>query len=107
MIKTSIWKTLNTKTKELVKKLEKKPEKPKGIKETKCTCSACGNVWFYGKQEVQDQKANVASNAGKALACCGGCWPALLIPDKQIIDLNKCPKCGSKAVKREEVMHHV
>src|SRR5699024_1058330 len=26
-------------------------EKPKQIKETKCTCQACGKVWFYGKEE--------------------------------------------------------
>lgn len=80
---------------------------PKIIKETKCTCSACGNVWFYGKQEAWEQKANAMSNAGKAMSCCGGCWPALFIHDKQVIDLNKCPKCGSKAVKKEEVTHSV
>lgn len=94
------WKNLNTKTKELSKN-------PKTIKETKCTCNACGNIWFYGKQEAWEQKANAMSNVGKSMMCCSGCWPALFIHDKKTIDLGKCPKCGSKAVKKEEVIHNV
>jgi len=86
---------------------KKENNKPKEIQETKCTCQACGNVWFYGKTEKRDQDLNAMSNAGKGLMCCSGCTPALLIPDKKIIDLNKCPKCNSKAVKKEAVTHHV
>jgi predicted nucleic-acid-binding Zn-ribbon protein len=79
----------------------------KWIKETKNTCKACGNVWFYGKQEVKQQKAAAMQNAGKGMMCCGGCLPAALIPDKKVIDLSKCPKCGSKAVVCEKVTHRV
>jgi len=46
-------------------------------------------------------------NLGKSMMCCGGCLPAVLIPDKKVIDLNKCPKCGSKVIKKEEVIHEV
>jgi len=27
------------------------------LRETRCTCSACGNVWYYGKEEVQKNNA--------------------------------------------------
>jgi predicted nucleic-acid-binding Zn-ribbon protein len=81
--------------------------KPKQIKETKCTCQACGNTWFYGKEDVRENKMNTMSNAGKGLACCGGCLPALLVPDKKVIDLGKCPKCNSKAIKKETVIYDI
>jgi len=79
----------------------------KEISETKCTCSACGNVWYYGKQEDLENRANAMSNLGKSMMCCGGCLPALLIPDKKLVDLSKCPKCGSKAITKEEIIHRV
>ena len=77
------------------------------IKETKCTCAACGNVWFYGKEEEKEKKLNQLHNASKAMMCCSGCLPALLIKERGVRDLNKCPKCGSKAVSKEIVVHNV
>lgn len=50
---------------------------------------------------------NALSNVSKAMMCCSGCFPALLIQDKKVIDLNKCPKCGSIAVKKEIIIHNV
>lgn len=92
-------------------------EKPKQIKETKCTCQACGKVWFYGKEEVYENRgkklenfSSSMSNAGKDMMCCTGCFPALFIPEKQekeVKDLNQCPECRSKAVNKEEVIHNV
>jgi len=89
--------------------------KKKMIKETRCTCEACGNVWYYGKEEAWanageklENFGNSMSNAGKDMMCCGGCVPALFIPEKQekkSKDLNQCQNCGSKAVKKEEVTH--
>ncbi|MFA5792205.1 MAG: hypothetical protein WC884_04215 [Candidatus Paceibacterota bacterium] len=79
----------------------------KEISETKCTCISCSNVWFYGKQDEQEQNLNKMATVGKGLLACSCCLPALLIPDKKIVDLAKCPKCGSKAVKKENVVHHV
>lgn len=91
--------------------------KIKQIKETKCTCSACGKVWFYGKEEAfknfgekLENVGNSMSNTGKDMMCCSGCLPALFIPNKQkkeVKDLNQCPECGSKAVKKEVVVHNV
>ncbi len=90
------------------RKTEKQEElTTKKIKETQCTCSVCGHTWFYGKQEVLEQTSATMENLGKSMACCTGCLPAIFIPDKKVIDLNKCPKCGSKAIKKEEVIHEV
>lgn len=87
------------------------------IRETKCTCQACGNVWYYGKQEAWENKAknmencgNSMSNTGSDMMCCGGCAPAVFIPQKQatqVKDLSKCPKCNSSAIRKEEVVHEV
>ncbi len=79
----------------------------KTVQETRCTCQACGNVWFYGKQDVKMNQANAMGNLGKSMMCCGGCWPALLIPDKKIVNLGKCPKCNSTAVIKEQVTYEV
>ena len=77
------------------------------IRETKCSCNACGNVWHYGKEEVTKNTAAKMHQVEKAMMCCGGCFPALLIPNQQVVDLDKCLKCGSKAVRKEVVTHHV
>lgn len=82
-------------------------KKLKEIKETKCVCESCKNVWFYGKEEETERSLNALRNVSKALMCCSGCLPALFISDKEIKDLNKCPKCGSRVVKKEIIIHHV
>ena len=41
------------------------------------------------------------------MMCCTGCAPALLIPNQEVVDLNKCPKCGSRAITKETVEHEV
>ncbi|MCM2675556.1 hypothetical protein [Alkalicoccobacillus plakortidis] len=91
--------------------------KTKKIIETKCTCKGCGNVWFYDKRDEAQIKAdkweaagNSMSNAGKSMMCCGGCLPAIFIPEKdkvKVKDLNVCEKCGSKAVTKETIEHNV
>ena len=76
------------------------------IFETKCTCQACGNVWFFGKHDQLEQLENASTNCLKAYYGC--CNPLLLfLPDKKIVELDRCPKCGSKAVKSEEVVHEI
>ncbi len=89
----------------------------KRIKETKCSCQACGNIWYYGKAEESEISTqnmqncgNATSNLGNEMMCCGGCLPALFIPPKQMIpvkDLKKCPKCNSSAIKKEEVAYEI
>lgn len=77
------------------------------IRETKCTCKSCGKIWHYGKTDVLNSTADTLSNFGKDMMCCTGCMPALIIPDKKVTDLNKCPNCGSKAIYKEEVIHEI
>jgi ribosomal protein L32 len=85
---------------------DKKP-KTKTIKETRSTCNSCGKVWHYGKQEQLEGAGAAMSNAGKSMMCCTGCAPAALIPDKKVADLNKCPECGSKDIRKEKIVHEV
>lgn len=80
---------------------------PKTISETRATCQSCGNIWHYGKNEQFENFTNSLNNAGNAMMCCGGCLPALFMSSKPVVDLNKCPKCGSKAVKTQQVTHEV
>lgn len=77
------------------------------ITETRVTCSACGNVWHYGKAEQLEAAGAALSNAGKSMMCCTGCVPAVAIPDKKVLDLGKCQKCGSRAIKKETIEHEV
>lgn len=77
------------------------------IRETRATCGACGNVWHYGKADQLQSAGAAMQNAGQAMMCCGGCVPAAWMPQKNVIDLGKCPKCGSRAVTRRIVEHEV
>lgn len=87
------------------------------IKETKCTCKACGEVWFYGKEEKWENAGekmencgNEMSNAGRDMMCCSGCLPAAFLPikpTKEVRDLDQCANCGSRAVEKEVVVHRV
>jgi len=87
--------------------ISNKIPKTKTITETRCTCNSCGKVWHYGKQEQLQSAGNAMSNVGKSMMCCGGCLPAVFIPDKKVVDLNKCPDCGSKNIKKEQIAHAV
>ncbi len=105
------WKQLNQKNKD---ELEKKKQEflarknaPKKITENRGTCQSCGNIWHYGKEEKWENASNAMHNVSKSMMCCTGCWPAIFLSDKKITDFSKCPKCGSKAVKTEQVTHEV
>lgn len=90
-----------------VVKEESKP-KTRQVTETKSTCKACGNIWFYGKKDQWEQFNNQYNNSCTKPSLCCTCSPlALLMPDKKVVDLNKCPKCGSRAVNQEKVTHDV
>jgi len=80
---------------------------PKKITENRGTCQSCGNIWHYGKEEKWENASNAMHNVSKSMMCCTGCWPAIFLSDKKITDFSKCPKCGSKAVKTEQVTHEV
>ncbi len=79
----------------------------KKIKETRVICKACGNVWHYGKVEELESAGAALQNVGKSMMCCSGCAPAALLPTQTVVDLDKCQKCGSRAVTKEVVEHEV
>ena len=79
----------------------------KKIRETRVTCTACGSVGHYGKAEELESAGAILSNVGKSMMCCTGCVPAVVIPDKKVVDLNQCQKCGSRAIRKEIVEHEV
>jgi hypothetical protein len=80
------------------------------IEETKCTCSGCGNIWFFGKKDVWqrwDKKGMVVAKNMCPAAC--PCFLPMIFfgNDALYIDPNKCPKCGSRAIKKEQIIHDV
>ncbi len=77
------------------------------ISETKCTCRSCGNVWYFGKTDQIENFGNSMHNLGKSLSCCTGCAPALLIKDKEVKDFKKCPKCNSRNIACEKIIHQI
>jgi rRNA maturation endonuclease Nob1 len=79
----------------------------KRIQETRCTCTACGNVWYFGKKEVFQNIGNNLSNATKDLYACACCYPLFFLKGKDTTDLNKCPNCGSRAIRKEQITHEV
>lgn len=90
----------------------------KEIHETKCTCKACGNIWYYGKKEERQECltmcgncSSTTSNCGTSMMCCSGCGPAVFIPDKKVEDtptiMSQCPKCNSKVITKEVITHLV
>jgi hypothetical protein len=78
----------------------------KQIQETRCTCSACGKVWFFGKSDIYQSYSGKLRNAGKTISGCTCCWPMSYM-SREKTDLEKCPNCGSKAVKKEQIIHDV
>lgn len=90
-----------------IRTLPKNGNHIKKVEETRCTCTACGKVWYYGKREVYGNFSKKLRNAGKDISgatCC--CWPMSYMNREQT-DLDKCPNCGSKAVKKEQISHDV
>jgi hypothetical protein len=78
----------------------------KTISETKCTCTACGEVWYFGKREAQQNALNATSNLGQDLSCCS-CPCLFFWPRTPVKNLLQCPRCKSLAVSTEVVSHVV
>lgn len=80
----------DVKSPDAIKKIGKK------IEETKCTCKACGHVWYFGKKDKQEDFKNKM--------CCYG-LPTF--NNKKIVEFYKCPKCNSSAITWEQIYHDV
>lgn len=58
-------------------------------KQTKCNCTSCGNIFYYGQYDEVKNVANVFHGSLYSL--------------NQVKDLGQCPKCGSRAITKKEV----
>ena len=98
------------------KKQEKQKDvdmKSKGmIKEVKCKCNQCGNVWHY--LEEDEKKLKEQSNANRLVGCgtCACCSPFGVLFTNKANDLQreadkikKCPKCNSTDVTKTQIYH--
>lgn len=74
------------------------------IKEIKRTCTVCGTIWHNSSGEEMENFANKLSNAGKSSLFLGGSLLTLLVKKKDVVDLSKCPNCGSIATTKEKVV---
>lgn len=61
--------------------------------QTKCVCSSCGNIYYYGNYDVLKNAANMFHGSLYSL--------------NQYKDLSQCPKCGSRAITKKEVFYWV
>jgi len=95
-------------------KKEKETEKEmksKGlIKEIKCKCNQCGNVWHYLEEDEKKLKNQSGLNA--CIGCGMCCNPFGAIFSNKSMDLQreigkmkKCPKCNSIDVLRTTIYH--
>jgi hypothetical protein len=93
---------------ERTKKLRVKNKRLKKVKETKCTCKACGNVWFYTGQEAFSIKMDKFGKFGKDMMRVVQGGMAWLFPEDKISTITaKCPKCNSTAISKEPIVHEV
>lgn len=81
----------------------------KQIEETRCTCNACGKVWFFGKIDHSRNQVKELYNMCKigTAHTCPCCYPLNFFEGRNVVDLEKCPNCGSKAISKEQVIHEV
>lgn len=101
------------KEQELIQKTQKvKVKKPKTIRETKVTCKACGNIWHYNSWDAFGNAVDhwdAGTNELNKSCCCCLFFPlgifAFLAPKKQVKELDRCPKCQSRAVTKEIIEH--
>lgn len=75
----------------------------KRVVETRCTCLACGHVWHYTGGDAMKQVGENLSDLGQAMTCPCCCLPT---PTRGR-PVDQCPNCGSKANKKEQVVHEI
>ena len=85
--------------------------KSKGmIKEIKCKCNQCGNVWHYLEEDEKKLKSQSRSNAMMGCGMCCSPFGALfsnksLDLQREIDKMKKCPKCSSSDVAKTQIYH--
>lgn len=78
--------------------------KPRGRKEIRATCNACGNVWHYLPGERMGELGQGMNKLGCNIMTCGCLLP--FIGSKRNSTLTtRCPKCSSSSISRQTVVH--
>jgi len=77
------------------------------IEEFKCICSGCNNLWFYTESDLAQSQRNEAINKMKTGVGLLGCVPLLFIKGQDVIDYDRCPKCGSRSISKEKVTSEI
>lgn len=83
------------------------------IKEIKCKCNQCGNIWHYLEEDEKKLKNQAAGNALMGCGMLGMCCsPFGAIFSNKSLDLQreldkmkKCPKCNSTDIERTPIYH--
>ena len=80
------------------------------IKEIKCECNQCRNVWHYLEEDEKQLKSQARSNAMIGCGMCCNPFGALFLNksadlQKEVDKMKKCPKCNSVDVTRTAVYH--
>lgn len=74
------------------------------IKEIRTTYQSCQHVWHYLPGQKTKEVGETMQRAGCAIMTCGLASLFMKKPDNLS---GQCPKCGSRAVKSEDVVHQV
>jgi DNA-directed RNA polymerase subunit RPC12/RpoP len=78
---------------------KEKEDAAAGIKrETKVTCQACGHVWHYNSRDVMNNLTDAMADLNSV---------KVFGQKSNSNDLNRCPKCGSRAITEEKVTYKV
>lgn len=75
------------------------------VRETQGMCSVCKHVWHFNAKDVFAQTGKQMKNMGKDLLALGVFLPLSLLPNEQIQELERCPKCGTRAVTLSDVVN--
>ena len=96
--------------KEECQKHEKECKTKGMIKEIKCKCNQCGNVWHYLEEDEKKLKTQATSNALIGCGMCCNPFGALFSNkaadlQRELDKMKKCPKCNSTDVTRTPIYH--
>ena len=80
------------------------------IKEMKCKCNQCGNVWHYLEEDEKKLKIQAMSNAMIGCGMCCNPFGALFSNksmdlQREMSNMKKCPKCNSTDVTKNPIYH--
>jgi predicted nucleic-acid-binding Zn-ribbon protein len=81
-----------------VKQKEKQDTKVGIVSETKVTCQACGHIWHYSNRDTLNKVSDALMDLNSV---------KIFGQDSNSSDFDKCPKCGSRAIRQEKVEYKV